>query len=381
MRIVVNALSVVSGGGLVSMRELLPALREVDKNNEYIVVMTEGQRALIGNLPDEIRTHVVRAKFSNVLLRVMYEQLVLPIILKKLGADWLYSVGNQTVLLASCRICILMENPNPYSRHPIDWTIQERTRQLVLRVLARLSCWRASKVRFLTENSSRILRARLGIPERKTCVIPHGVRILDDSSGSPAVGDSITLPSHYVFASSNVAPHKNIDTLMKGFDLYVQRYGYEGSLVIAGGLLYKEYYERLKALRSQLPSAEKIIFLGWIRPEDLGKLYKRADLFVFPSIEETFGIPLIEAMAYGAPVLASKADVGSGEYFIPFEEIGGSAALYFDPFDPVDLATQMHRLGSDPELRTKLVADGKARAREFSWLTTATLLSQQFDAS
>lgn len=381
MKIVIDALSVTSGGGLVSLLELLPALREVDNNNDYIVVMAKVQQDVVGALPDGIRGHIANVNSRNVLSRFLFEQILLPIILWRIGADWLYSLGNQAVLLAPCKVCVLMENPNPYSRHPIAWSRRERIRLYLLRILGRLSCWRATKVRFLTENSCRILSSRLGIPERKVCIIPHGVKVHELSSEDDSVGDSLSLPDHYVFTASNVAPHKNIHSLMKGFDLFIQRTGYKGSLVIAGALIYKEYVDTLKELKSSLLWGERIVFLGWVDPRRLGFLYAHADLFVFPSIEETFGIPIIEAMAYGVPVLASEGN-SHDEYFIPFQEICGSAAaVYFDPFDPVDLAVKMDRVNSDPKLRESIVAAGKVRAREFSWLATATLLSREFSSN
>lgn len=380
MKIVINALSVYSGGGLVSLLELLPALREVDKDNEYVLLMASAQRSIIGEIPDGIRPYVINLNYRNVLLRTLFEQLALPCVLLWMGADWLYSLGNQAVLLAPCNVCVLMENPTPYSRLPVAWSSRDRIRHYLLRVLARLSCWRATKVRFLTENSCRIMSTRLRIPKRKTCVIPHGVRVQQLSSGEDAGEDIIQLPTHYVFTASNFYPHKNFQSLMKGFDGFVQRYGYKGSLVIAGAFLFKEYLASLNELRTNLQSGDRIIFLGWVNPKDLGPLYARADLFVFPSLAETFGIPIIEAMAYGVPVIASKVMNDLDEHFIPFEEICGSAAVYFNPFDPEDLAAKMHQVCSDPGLRESIVASGKVRAREFSWLTTAKLLSREFSS-
>ena len=126
MKIVINALSVHSGGGLVSLQELLPALREVDKKNEYIVVMAKGQRDIVGEIPDGIRPYVVNLNYRNVLLRTLFEQFALPVVLWRVGADWLYSLGNQAVLLAPCKVCVLMENPTPYSRLPIAWSSREQ---------------------------------------------------------------------------------------------------------------------------------------------------------------------------------------------------------------------------------------------------------------
>ncbi len=377
MRIVVNALSVYSGGGLVSLLELLPALREVDRNNDYIVVVADDQREILGGFPDGIHIHRVNVQYRKVVRRILFEQLVLPIVLWRLRADWLYSLGNQTVVLAPCKVCLLMENPNPYSKHTIAWSARERIRQRLLRILAKVSCWRATKVRFLTENSCTIMSAWIGIPKHKTCIIPHGVRVRELSDGH-APGNGKHFPEQFVLTASNIAPHKNIEVLMRAFDQFVRRNDYKGSLVIAGAFLYREYADTLMELRRILPSGERIIFLGWVDQKDLGFLYSRADLFVFPSIEETFGIPAIEAMAHGAPLLASMVKGNHADYFIPFEELCGSAAVYFDPFNPEDLASQMHRVNTNPELRANLIALGMTRAREYSWLRTARLLSEEF---
>jgi glycosyltransferase involved in cell wall biosynthesis len=378
VQVVINALSVRSGGGLVSLLELLPALRKADPGTDYTVVFSRSQRALIGELPAGVHARLIRADLSNVLLRLIVEQMVLPFVLWKLRADWLYSLGNQTVLLAPCRILLVMENTNPYSLHATEWTRGERVRLLILRVLGKLSCWRATKVRFLTRNSSDVLGGRLGVPESKRLVIPHGVRFPD---GPMRATRDARIPGRYIFAAANVAPHKNLHTLMQGFDRFVLRSGYAGSLAIAGSVIAPGYAKSLDELRRGLSSADRIVLLGWVEPARLGTLYAEADMFVFPSIEETFGMPLLEAMAHGTAVVASKAPKSAGAHFIPFEEICGAAAVYFDPFDPDELASQLQRVASEPGLRERLIALGKERASEFSWAQTAQRLAQQFSSS
>jgi glycosyltransferase involved in cell wall biosynthesis len=376
MKIVVNALSVYSGGGLTSMINLLPALGEVDQENEYIVIVSAKQEAVLKGVPEPFGVHKVAFDPKSILARLLYEQLVMPFVLWRLGAEWLYSVGNLTTLLAPCRILLLIENANPYSVLDVAWSKKERLRHWALRGIGALSARRAAVIRFLSERSRHIICDMTGIPIRKTTVIPHGVAFRSDQSGKGI--DDQNLPSRFILTVSNVGPHKNLHTLVEAFAKLIDNHRYPGSLVIAGAKLYPEYYRLLMSTigRSRLES--KVMFLDWVDPEVLPLLYRRAELFVFPSAEETFGIPVVEAMGYGVPVVVPSSGNDGTRYFIPYEELCHSAAQYFDVFESSGLCEQMNNVLTDEQRRKQMIVAGREIAERYRWDVVAAALVDVF---
>jgi alpha-1,3-rhamnosyl/mannosyltransferase len=119
----------------------------------------------------------------------------------------------------------------------------------------------------------------------------------------------------------------------------------------------------LHALRDRLQLGGRVEFPGWIPREQLYDLYARAGAFLYPSLFEGFGLPVLEALAAGVPTACSAIE--------PMNGIAGTAALKFDPRDPSAIAEVMHRLVTDTDLRQRLAAAGPLRAAQFSWRTTA----------
>lgn len=161
------------------------------------------------------------------------------------------------------------------------------------------------------------------------------------------------LPSRYILFVSTVEPRKNLGVLLDAYARLRKRGRYDGSLVVAGKVGWKS--EGI-ARRLREPG---VVHLDYVPAAQLETLYSRAELFVFPSIYEGFGFPLLEAMALGTPVIA--ADSSS------LPEIGGDAALYFPPGDVSALTTAIERVTTDAALRSEMIAKGQAQASKFRW--------------
>lgn len=160
----------------------------------------------------------------------------------------------------------------------------------------------------------------------------------------------------YILFVGTVQPRKNLQTLIKAF-VELQKNENDMKLVIVGkkGWLY----EPIVKVAAESDIKEKIIFTGFIDNESLSSLYKNAFVFAHPSLYEGFGIPVLEAMAHGCPVIAAK---GSS-----LEEIGDDACLYFDPHDTIELSNRINELLKSPKLRNELIKKGKERVTHFSW--------------
>ncbi len=375
MRIAINALSARAGGGITAFRNLLPALARVDGENEYVVFVSSRQQEILEAVPERFKIVIPKGLPENPYLRVFWEQFFFPIYLFKLGIDILYSVGNLTTLLAPCRIVLLVENANPYSPLHLPLRLRDRLRNGLLRALCQLSVMRATRIRFVSRKSRDVLGRRMRLPKGKAVTIYHGFQPLPDPPGTGA------LEGRYILTISVVLPHKNLERLVRAYTAFVRDTGYDGKLIVVGDLIQTGYVEKLKLLAKGLGMDGNVYFTGRVPFIGIKSYYLGADAFVFPSLEETFGLPVIEAMGYGVPVAVSdESQMKNGqELCIPFREICGDAAHYFDPFDPEDMAVGLRKVIFDLEYREELIYRARKQVLKYNWDETARELVILFE--
>lgn len=172
--------------------------------------------------------------------------------------------------------------------------------------------------------------------------------------GVSATAEAIAgLPERYLLFVSTIEPRKDLETLLDAYEQLRREGRYDGALVIVGRVGWKS--------ESLLPRlhADGIVHLDYLRASQLASVYQRAEMFVFPSLYEGFGFPLLEAMSHGVPSIAARSS--------SLPEIGGEAALWFAPRDARGLAAQIERVAGDRSLREDLIAKGRARAASFRW--------------
>jgi glycosyltransferase involved in cell wall biosynthesis len=237
-------------------------------------------------------------------------------------------------------------------RRVLDWT-------------TRWSCRAATKIIAISEATKSDLVHHYGIEEQTIRVIHHGV---SDSIRRPSddeiarVRAKYALPAHYVLFVGTVQPRKNIARIVAAMKS-VEAASLPHRLVVAGkpGWL-GDQVERDVAETGRPDLIQRI---GYVPDEDLAALYSGADAFCFPSMYEGFGLPILEAMACGTPVVTSTR--GS------LPEIAGDAALLIDPTSVDEIGRALVRVLSDPNLRTRLITAGEVRARHFSWRVTTSV--------
>jgi len=203
---------------------------------------------------------------------------------------------------------------------------------------------RADGVICVSESTRLDLLAFYDVDPSRAFAIHSGLGI----SSAPAPMDE--LPSRYLLFVSTIEPRKNLGVLLDAF-ARLRASGYDGSLVVVGkiGWKSKEIAPRLRE--------PGIVHLDYVDAARLATVYQRAEAFVFPSIYEGFGFPLLEAMSFGVPAIASRSS--------SLPEVGGDAALYFDDVD--GLLSQLKRVTSDAALREELVMRGHAQVAKFRW--------------
>jgi glycosyltransferase involved in cell wall biosynthesis len=167
---------------------------------------------------------------------------------------------------------------------------------------------------------------------------------------------------HLIAAVSDLYVQKNLETLLDAVALLAPRFP-ELRLELAGRPLDQAYAARLEQQAARLGIAERVTFLGAQTPEQVAALYRRAAVFAFPSLVETFGIPVLEAMASGTPVVCARAAA--------MPEVAGDAALFAEPGNARSLADQIAKVLDDPALAAELGAKGLERAKGFTWERSA----------
>lgn len=175
------------------------------------------------------------------------------------------------------------------------------------------------------------------------------------------IADKYKIGQPFILQLARHLPHKNVTGVINGYKIFRDKYKRNEKLVIVG----TRDFETKKILKLAEESGYKddIIFIDYVETDDLNCLYSATRLLVFPSLVEGFGLPVIEAMASGTPVITSNTT--------SLPEVAGEAAMLIDPLDFTSLAEAMNKVLTDENLRNNLIKKGLTRAREFSWHKTA----------
>ena len=357
MRIAYDATSIprqMAGAGVYT-DSLARALAAVDAENEYVLFARSD--AFDGLQRERPSFRVVRVGARSRATRLVWEQLVLPAQLRSRAVDVLHSPHHTAPLLTfGCRRVITFHDLTFFilpERYP-------RKRRLYFRAFS----WATAKVADRLICPSQAIRDDivriLHTPPEKVRPIAEAAspafRVIDDEAQLSRMRRRFQLPERFILSVGSLEPGKNRTTLLKAFaDL--RRRGVEHKLVVAGQRAWK-FGDDFR-LAEELGLAAEVIFTGYVQPEDMPVLYNAADLFVFPSLYEGFGLPPLEAMACGVPVVASNVSS------IP--EVVGDAAILTDPRDAAALCDAMERILKDVGLQASLRKRGLERAAGFSW--------------
>ncbi len=350
-KLMINALHARSGGGVTYLHNMLPLL-DADDSLEVHVCLHEDQREILPTCLSNIKYHFqyYRRGFWRVLFR---EQIDLPLLVNRLGLDATFSPANYGPVFAKNHV-ILIRNAISVGfveRRPTKlayWAL------LYLATLVSLiSCRRALAVSVYAKvGIERAFKSELG---KRLFVVPHGVDNIYTQRRDKIERES------FLLSVSDIYVQKNFTGLVKALSNLRDNIP-DIRLKIGGSPVDDEYFIKLKKLIQEEELDDHIEFLGHVSPKELKMLYQRCCIFVFPSTVETFGNPLVEAMACGAPIASSNTAA--------MPEVLGKAAAYFNPNDVADMTRVLQRLYNDPEERARLEVKSLERASAFVWEET-----------
>ena len=309
------------------------------------------------------------ATTQNNVLRILWEQIMLPISSRKDRIDLFHYTDHALSLFSGSRHVIITVHDIAYIRFP---DLLNRSRRIYKKYILKKSIKRASIIIADSHSTKRDIVEFFGINEEKIKVVHLGV----ESRFRPINNNNVEeyrlkmkLPSKMILNVGTLEPRKNVVTLLrafkelrgKGFDDY--------KLVIVGdkGWLYSQIFKEVE--HSDLK--QDILFLGVVMDEELPLLYNCADIFVYPSLYEGFGLPPLEAMACGIPVITSNIS--------SLPEVIGDAGIMVDPTDVTSLCENMYNLLKDRELWYHMSNRGLERSKLFSWDNTAKKILDIYD--
>jgi len=367
MRIAINALSAVAGGGVTYLNQLFKHLSEIDKKNEYLIIITKKGEKILQASYNNFQILSFQVPSLSTTLRLIWEQLFLWYVLKKYRVDVLYSPANIGLIFQTFPTVVMIQTVAPFDFEMIKkQNIYYRLKFNLLRILTSLSIRKARNVIFISDKAKKELSHYYKLHDSKTFLIYHGKSELFkpdlDSGRLMEIKQKYGL-DEFILYVSNIYKYKNFFELILAFSLIKDKINPNLKLVLVGKNFDDQYTELLKTFVINEGMEDRIIFYGHIPYEELPYFYATCRLFLYPSTCENCPNILIEAMACGSPILASNIE--------PMPEICQDAAIYFNPFSPHDIAEKIQTVLSNNILLQELKQRSLERVNHFSWEETA----------
>lgn len=346
---------------------LVSELRRIETAHRFVVYVDSAMA------PQELaqwRSEQIELRVSRPYNYAVWEQLILPGRARRDGLDLLHCPAGTAPLGLSRQVKLCLTIPDvmsllPDRILPSSPSAYQRMGRLYRRVVVPRAARRADGLATISEYSRRDIQHHLRIAPERVRVIHLAPNAVCGPRPAGQARDHVRaaygIAGAFLLAMGGVDPRKNTSALLTAFASAKRRAGLPHALVLVG--IPRTGQSRFLMLAAQLGVDRDVVLTDFISTEGLVALYNSAAAFVYPSLYEGFGLPVLEAMACGLPVIASSTTS------IP--EIAGDAALLIDPGDTGALSSAMIRLLDDAALRRTLIERGLARCREFSWEKTA----------
>jgi glycosyltransferase involved in cell wall biosynthesis len=373
MRIGIDYTAAVRQGGGIGRytRNLIRTLVELDSENCYKLMVAGGWGEGDGLGPWPANVDVRSVPLSDRWVHLLWQRLRLPIPVQAVtGSIELFHSPDFVLPPTAGAPTILTVHDLSFLRVP-QFFVPEFRKYLEGAVTRAVE--RAQHILADSESTRRDLLDLMLVEPARVSVLYPGVeerfRPVQDPAVLGRVRERYDLPDHFVLGLSTLQPRKNFAGLIKAFQRLLDEHGHEPEteslhLVIAGGKGWM--YEATLALAEQSRAANRIHFPGFVADEDLPALYVLADVFAFPSWYEGFGLPVLEAMACGTPVVA--ADNSS------LREAVGEAGVMLSADDTAALTEALANVLTDAQLRARLLEAGRKQAERFTWEDAARQL-------
>ncbi|WP_460765575.1 glycosyltransferase family 4 protein [Niabella terrae] len=347
--------------------ELLKQIQELDRQNEYVLFAREDADRDCLQATDNFQIQALAG--SNY---IQWEQFVLPRYARKAGIDFLHSTCNTSSLRQVAPLMLTLHDIIYLESLNFKGSTYQNFGNLYRRWIVPKLVRRSKIVVTVSNFEKDTIIEQLKVPEEKVKVVYNAVNPRFNNSYAEqdltAFRSKYQLPDAFVLFLGNTAPKKNTQNVISAYLEYLTATTDPIPLVIL------DYDKSLLAARLQETGQSALmkhfLFPGFITAAEMPLMYNAASLFLYPSLRESFGLPILEAMGCGTPVVTSNTS--------SMPEVGGNAAVYTDPYKVQDIAEKMSDLLKDPVRAQQLSEAGLQRAAEFSWKAAATQLLELY---
>jgi glycosyltransferase involved in cell wall biosynthesis len=346
--------------------ELIRNLQLIDTENEYVLFIKPDEDYMPIKETPNFKIIELESGFYP-----FWEQISLPKAAKKAGCQILHCTSNTAPVLTSIPLVVTLHDiiymessylkilqgsgtnyqkfGNAYRRMFVPWVIK-KSRKIIT-----VSHFEKNRIGqfFRMAGDPRLTTVYNGVSEH--------FKPVTDQLELHRVKEKYHLPGRFFFFLGNTDPKKNTRGTLKAFSDFLKQTGSDFHLVM---LDYDQY--ELEKLLDEIGDTElinRIILTGYVVNTDLPAIYCQCEVFLYPSLRESFGIPMLEAMACGAPVVTSNTS--------SMPEVAGDAAVFVDPFKPEEITAAMIRIIADKDLKANMITKGFAQAMKFSWKAMA----------
>jgi glycosyltransferase involved in cell wall biosynthesis len=349
--------------------ELIKNLQQLDHKNEYVIFSRKG----VDDNTIVETSNFALDKFSA-LTYVDWEQFQLPGKLKSRKIDLLHCTANTAPLKCSIPLLLTLHDIIYLENVDFKGTAYQNLGNLYRRWLVPKIVNKASLILTVSEFEKQNILERLPSTEGKVQVLYNGVSPQFNNSFSQTQVEELriefNLPAQFVMFLGNTAPKKNTLNVIKAYvDLCLK---HENKIPLVLLDYKKELVIRILEELKQPGLIDIFIFPGYVPHHKIPLVYNAATLFLYPSLRESFGLPILEAMACGTPVITSSTS--------SMPEIAGDAALLVDPYKPAELTAAMHKALTNNNLLADLKERGLKRASCFTWKASAEKLLQIYES-
>lgn len=357
MRIGIDASTIsTQGGPRTYVLNLINSLLKKDKENEYVVFYNSEKH--LGRFP---HAREIVVPFSNPLTRLFREHVLMPIFYKKEKLDLIHNTKSAISLFKPCKTVVTIHDIIPLTNPETETFMAKSYWKIQIPVAAK----RADKIITISEYARKEISGYFKLEEKSIAVVPNcyedRFRPISDAEELEQIRSKYSLPSNYILYVGTIQPRKNLNLLIKSFFSLKKSGKISQKLVIAGrkGWLSSSLFDLIKELGIE----GEVIFTGFVPDEELPYIYNMADIFVYLSLFEGFGIPPLEAMACGIPVVCSNTT--------SLPEVVGDAGMLVNPMDQNAVEEAILKVLENPELRIDMREKGLIQAKKFSWERTA----------
>lgn len=333
--------------------------------HQFVLYVLEEDLPLFAFARETMQLIPVSERFRPAVRNILWHQRVLPQLARAHQLDVLHVPSYRRMLWP--RPCALVATVHDLAPFRIARKY-DPLRMFYGRVVARELARRQDRIIAISETTARDLKTFFGTPEQRINVVHNGLDHERFSPAPPALARAVAgqrfglKPPYLLYVARLEHPGKNHLRLITAFNEFKKETPSQIQLVLAGADWHGA--SAIHEAVAQSPFKRDIRSLGFISDDDLPKVYRGAEAAVYPSLYEGFGLPALEAMACGCPVLSSNRGA--------LPEVVGDAGLLVDPEDATALKTQLTRIATDEVLRERLRWAGLERAKQFDWSETAT---------